>query len=70
LRQWIGLFVKPDDRWEVNEVADRCPGVAVQFLQMAYNFLKTCEVQTGESDPIEFCALPPLNHDLAKGVDA
>jgi arylsulfatase A-like enzyme len=70
LRQLIRLFVKPDDRWEVNEVADRCPDVAVQFLQMAYNFLKTCEVQTGEKDTIEFCALPPLNHDLAKGIDA
>lgn len=70
LRQLIRLFVKPDDRWEVNEVADRCPDVAVQFLQMAADFLRICEAPTGGQDSIDFCALPPLNHDLAKGIDA
>jgi arylsulfatase A-like enzyme len=26
------LYVKPDDRWEANEVADRCPDVAERLL--------------------------------------
>lgn len=26
------LYVKPDDRWEANEIADRCPEIAEQLL--------------------------------------
>jgi hypothetical protein len=26
------LYVKPDDRWEANEVADRCPDVTERLL--------------------------------------
>jgi hypothetical protein len=28
----IELYAKPDDRWEANEVADRCPGVVDEML--------------------------------------
>jgi hypothetical protein len=28
------LFVKPDDRWEINDVVSRCPGI-VEGLQTA-----------------------------------
>lgn len=28
----VELYVKPDDRWEANEVADRCPGVVEAAL--------------------------------------
>jgi len=28
------LYVKPDDRWEVNDVADRCPHVLEQIAEM------------------------------------
>ncbi|MGQ9503962.1 MAG: sulfatase-like hydrolase/transferase [Thermogutta sp.] len=70
LRQLVRLFVKPDDRWEINEVADRCPRVAVQFLQMAADFLKMSDAKTGGEDAVEFCTLPPLGHDLAKGIEA
>jgi len=29
------LYVKPDDRWEVNDVADRCPHILEQFPKRA-----------------------------------
>jgi hypothetical protein len=28
----IELYLKPDDRWEANEIADRCPDIASQLL--------------------------------------
>jgi arylsulfatase A-like enzyme len=30
----VELYAKPDDRWEANEVADRCPGIVDQFLSV------------------------------------
>jgi hypothetical protein len=27
----VELFVKPDDRWEMNEVRDRCPAIAAEL---------------------------------------
>ncbi|MCA9166858.1 MAG: hypothetical protein KDB23_04295 [Planctomycetales bacterium] len=29
------LYLKPDDRWEVNDVADRCPDVLAAFRELA-----------------------------------
>jgi arylsulfatase A-like enzyme len=28
----VELYLKPDDRWEANEIADRCPDIASQLL--------------------------------------
>jgi hypothetical protein len=30
----LRLFLKPDDRWEVNDVADRCPEIVDRFLAL------------------------------------
>ncbi len=70
LRKRVRLFVKPDDRWEVNEVADRCPDVAVQFLEMASRFLKICTPNPEKPEIVDFLTLPPLDHELAKGIAA
>ena len=35
----IELFSKPDDRWEANEIADRCPEEAASLLAIAEDFL-------------------------------
>ena len=34
----VELFSKPDDRWEANEIADRCPDEAAAMLAMAAEF--------------------------------
>jgi len=34
----IELFSKPDDRWEANEIADRCPNEATTMLALAAKF--------------------------------
>ncbi len=31
----VELFLKPDDRWDVNDVADRCPEVVAGFRRLA-----------------------------------
>jgi hypothetical protein len=37
------LFVKPDDRFEVNEVADRCPDCVAQLQEAFAQFQQSCE---------------------------
>jgi hypothetical protein len=32
------LFVKPDDRWDVNNVADRCPDIVAQMQEQLASF--------------------------------
>lgn len=54
------LFVKPDDRWEINNVADRCPNVAELGLATALEIEKAHQHQ---SPP------PPLPEELRTGVD-
>jgi arylsulfatase A-like enzyme len=51
------LFVRPDDRWQVNDVADRCPEVAEQ-LREAFSRLAQA-IQSGQSAQI-----PPLDEAL------
>ena len=34
----VELFSKPDDRWEANEIADRCPDEAAAMLALAAEF--------------------------------
>jgi arylsulfatase A-like enzyme len=38
----VELFSKPDDRWEANEIADRCPNEAANLLALAEEF-RRCE---------------------------
>jgi hypothetical protein len=56
------LYVKPDDRWEVNNVADRCPEVADALKQA---FEQTGQhLQTGR-----LADLPPLEEILRVGIE-
>ena len=56
------LFAKPDDRWEVNDVANRCRDV-VDMLREAFSeyqrFLRSGQLH----------ALPPLDEALLTGLD-
>ncbi len=38
IRRVVELYVKPDDRWEMNNVADRCPDVAKAAIHQAKAF--------------------------------
>jgi hypothetical protein len=49
----IELYAKPDDRWEANEIADRCPDVAERLLAVLD---ATANKPTTE--------MPPLDDDL------
>jgi hypothetical protein len=35
----VELFSKPDDRWEANEIANRCPEEAASLLAIAEDFI-------------------------------
>jgi arylsulfatase A-like enzyme len=37
----VELFSKPDDRWEANEIADRCPDEAAAMLALAVEFRRS-----------------------------
>jgi arylsulfatase A-like enzyme len=56
------LFKKPDDRWEVNEVSNRCPGV-VESLQRALTQYEQIARSGQISDP------PPLDETLLIGIE-
>ena len=47
VRKWdtIRLFVKPDDRWDFNEVSDRCPHEVTLMIQAleAFQDAARCE---------------------------
>lgn len=60
--QQCELFVKPDDRWEVNEVSVRCQDL-VEELSAAISQFE----QAAQSLPL--AELPPLSHVLAEGLD-
>lgn len=56
------LYVKPDDRWEVNEVSDRCADVAEQLTAALEAYVTA--LQSGGNDPVE-----PLPAVLLEGLD-
>lgn len=56
------LFVKPDDRWESNEIADRCEDVAVRMSELLQEF----EAAAGSDDR---AALPALDDLLRSGLE-
>jgi len=56
------LFVKPDDRWDANEVSDRCDDVVTELDQEAANF--EAAAATGNLDE-----LAPLSPLLREGLE-
>ena len=56
------LFVKPDDRWEINDVVSRCPDI-VDGLQAA---LTQCEMALPAT---RIADLPPLSDALLSRFD-
>ena len=56
------LFVKPDDRFEVNEVANRCPEYVGQLQEAFAQFQQSC--QSPDST-----GLPPLPEALTVGIE-
>jgi arylsulfatase A-like enzyme len=58
----VQLYVKPDDRWEINEVSDRCDDVARQLLEL---------LEAGERELTEHGRLSPreLDDALLYGFD-
>jgi hypothetical protein len=56
------LFAKPDDRWEANEVANRCRE-AVEQLSTAW-----IELQQAAQNP-QTAQLSPLSELLLRGID-
>ena len=55
------LYVKPDDRWEVNDVADRCPEVVEELQAAADDFI--ARLDAGRLDE-----LTPLSDVLQTGL--
>ena len=70
LRRRVRLFVKPDDRWEVNEVADRCPQIAGEFLKMTAEFLYSFQSLADASEQDARLVLSVLPDALVKGPEA
>lgn len=56
------LYTKPDDRWEINEVADRCRQVTVDLEQSLRDF----ETAAASGNP---AALPELDQSLVAGTE-
>ncbi len=56
------LFAKPDDRWELNEVSDRCPDVVEELGSKLDEFLQAA--QTGD-----LSSLSPLSDALLHGPE-
>ena len=42
----VELYLKPDDRWEANEIADRCPEIAAQLLAALDRVTATPDAKT------------------------
>jgi arylsulfatase A-like enzyme len=53
------LFVKPDDRWELNDVASRCPEVAQAMQQAADDYERACRAEL-RGEPAELGELPEV----------
>jgi hypothetical protein len=56
------LYAKPDDRWEVNDVARLCPSVVRQLHQQGDEFLR-CALANSRA------SLPPLPHELIRAIE-
>jgi len=58
----VELYAKPDDRWEVNDVADRCQEVVDLLLEALDQFA----LVVGSGRPAEFAPLEPV---LIEGME-
>jgi len=58
----LELFAKPDDRWEVNEVADRCREIAEELSQALDDYEQRALAGIPERE------LTPLDSALAEGL--
>lgn len=56
------LFVKPDDRWEANEISDRCAEVVYEMDQKIDEFIQAAQTDDAAS-------LSPLSEMLISGLD-
>ncbi len=56
------LFIRPDDRWQVNDVANRCPSVAELLRAEFVRFEQA--VQSGQT-----AQLPPLDDSLLEQAE-
>ncbi len=55
------LYVKPDDRWEVNEISGLCGDIAQELLEALDRFAGAAQVP-------DFSQLPPLQAVLTEGL--
>jgi len=51
VRRIVELYVKPDDRWEMNDVADRCPDAAVAAIRQALAFRRLMRGELSDLPP-------------------
>ncbi|MEN6497302.1 MAG: hypothetical protein ABFD16_23645, partial [Thermoguttaceae bacterium] len=56
------LFVKPDDRWEVNDVADRCANLVEPLQEVLAEYEQA--IRTGSSEQ-----LSPLDEIFIAGPE-
>jgi hypothetical protein len=55
------LYVKPDDRWEANEIADRCPAVVESMSRTLEQFMAAAATESLDQ-------LPPLPDELREAA--
>jgi hypothetical protein len=53
------LYAKPDDRWEINQVADRCPEVAQQMETQFQQFQSAVDSGEHNLDPLPDSLVEP-----------
>lgn len=56
------LYVKPDDRWEHNEISDRCPQIVTQLEAAIDQFRQAAAAE-------QLDQLPPLANELRDGTE-
>jgi hypothetical protein len=56
------LFVKPDDRWDFNEVSSRCPDIVSEMREELERFATAAQAS-------QLDELPPLPELLAERLD-
>jgi hypothetical protein len=58
---WESLFVRPDDRWEANDVATLRPDIAAALRAAAADFEACCRLPTaGQLSPLDDLLLEPV----------
>ncbi|MBA3483256.1 MAG: sulfatase-like hydrolase/transferase [Pirellulales bacterium] len=60
----VELYLKPDDRWEANEIADRCPEIVVELLAVLDRGLKAREAKTSGTADLRQAIVAPLDERL------